>query len=302
LQKNRESIDMLAAAPLRSPPENDSDALSRLVRLLRFRATVFFSAGLAGEVRREPAGSAAHFYFVLEGQLTFSDPKTGATRRINAPGFAAIALANFQRDEASNADPFRLLCCDVSPIGTVSTALVRTLPTSLVIDLSANSVLAGLSELIALEVSQPRPGGDECIQSHLKVVITETVRLAMADGQFSPGLMPVLSDARLARAVAAFLDKPNGRWTVASMARAAGMSRSAFAATFANVAGTTPQQFISAVRFDLGSRLLAEGVPIKAVAVSVGYSSSSSFARSLRQARARWTRDEALPSDSASED
>lgn len=96
-------------------------------------------------------------------------------------------------------------------------------------------------------------------------------------------------------AAEAVVTRPGAHWTIASLARIAGMSRSAFAATFARVAGTTPQQFLSAVRFELGACLLAEGVPMKAVARAVGYASSSSFARSMRQSQQRQPATDASP-------
>lgn len=65
------------------------------------------------------------------------------------------------------------------------------------------------------------------------------------------------------------------------------MSRAAFAASFARVAGATPQPLLSALCFELGVGLLDEGVSMKAAAKAVGYASSSSFARSMRQPHQR---------------
>ncbi|MGL6291060.1 MAG: helix-turn-helix transcriptional regulator, partial [Silanimonas sp.] len=212
---------------------------------------------------------------------------TGLTREIEAPGFIAFPMANPHRIFATEPGGCRLLCCYVLPVDAVSLGLIRALPNPRVVDLREHEVLSALGRLIAAEAAQVRPGHDESVQLHLKAVVMETVRIALAGGQVPAGILPVLADARLARAVAAFLERPGAHWTIAGLARVAGMSRSAFAATFARVAGATPQQFLSAVRFDLGARLLAEGVPMKAVARAVGYASSSSFARSMRLARTR---------------
>lgn len=278
---------MLSPAPHRTLASDDADALSRLVRLLRFRTTIFFSGRLCSDADYDQPDIPAQIHFVLDGRLAVRDLKTGQTREIEAPGLVAFPTPNPHRITATDPGGCRLLCCYVLPVDAVSSALIRALPNPLALDLRGHANLAALAQLLTLEATQPRPGSEECIHLHLKAVLTEAARLALEEGQVSAGLLPVLSDARLARAVAAFLDKPGAHWTIASMARVAGMSRSAFAATFAKVAGTTPQQFLSAVRFDLGSRLLAEGVPMKAVARAVGYASSSSFARSMRQSRTR---------------
>ena len=278
---------MLSPAPSRTLATDDADALSRLIRLLRFRTTVFFSGRLCGDADYEQPDIPAQFHFVIEGRLAVRDLRTGKTREIDAPGFVAFPTPNPHRIFATEPAGCRLLCCYVLPADSVSAGLIRALPNPLAIDLRAHPVLSALGALLSAEAAHARPGRDECVQLHLKAVVMEAVRLALAEGRVSAGVLPVLSDARLARAVAAFLERPGAHWTIAALARAAGMSRSAFAATFAKVAGTTPQQFLSAVRFDLGSRLLAEGVPMKAVARAVGYASSSSFARSMRHSRAK---------------
>jgi AraC-like DNA-binding protein len=278
---------MLSPAPTRTLATDDADALSRLVRLLRLRTSVFFSGRLCGDADYDQPDLPAQFHFVLEGRLAVRDLRSGQTREINAPGFVAFPTANPHRIFATEPSGCRLLCCYVLPLDSVSAGLIRALPNPLVVDLQQHDVLAALATLLKVEAAQARPGRDECVQLHLKAVVMETVRLALADGQVPAGVLPVLSDARLARAVAAFLERSGAHWTIAALARAAGMSRSAFAATFSRVAGTTPQQFLSAVRFDLGSRLLAEGVPMKAVARAVGYASSSSFARSMRHSRTK---------------
>jgi len=289
---------MLSPAPPRAVANDDADALSRLVRLLRFRTRILFSGQLCGDAAYEQRDVPAQFHFVLEGRLTVQDATTAQIREIAAPGLIAFPTANPHRIAASAPSGCRLLCCYVLPTDAVSAALVRALPNPMVLDLAGHDVLRLMAQLIAAEAAMARPGRDEGLQLHMKTVVLEALRIALSAGQVLEGILPVLADARLARAVAAFLERPGAHWTIASLARMAGMSRSAFAATFARVAGTTPQQFLSAVRFELGARLLAEGVPMKAVARAVGYASSSSFARSMRQSQQRASpADTSPPSD-----
>lgn len=278
---------MLSPVPLRNPPADPADALSRLLKLLNFRTRVFFSGRFCGDTDYDRINVPAQFHFVLEGQLLVSDAQTGTSREVCAPALVAFPSSNPHRLEASHFGGCRLLCCYVLPVDAVSAALVRALPNPLYLDLKPHPSLATLSGLLAAEAASGLPGQDEAMALHLRSVILAVIRVALREGHLAPSMLPVLTDARLARAVTGFLERPGARWTIASLARLAGMSRSAFAATFTRVAGATPQQFLSAVRFDLAARLLDQGVPAKAVARAVGYASSSSFARSVRQSRSR---------------
>ena len=61
------------------------------------------------------------------------------------------------------------------------------------------------------------------------------------------------------------------------------MSRSTFAERFAKSYGETPIEFVQRVRLRLGAHLLqATDLPIKVIAVSVGYASRSYFTRAFR--------------------
>ena len=72
--------------------------------------------------------------------------------------------------------------------------------------------------------------------------------------------------------------------SVASLALVAGMSRTAFARTFAEVMGTSPLRFVTNVRLRYAENLLlSTNLPIKAIAASVGLSRSY-FSRAFRNA------------------
>ena len=60
------------------------------------------------------------------------------------------------------------------------------------------------------------------------------------------------------------------------------MSRSVFAARFADALGQSPIGFLKTLRLARASRLLlATDLPVKSVATRVGYSSRSSFTRAF---------------------
>jgi transcriptional regulator GlxA family with amidase domain len=99
----------------------------------------------------------------------------------------------------------------------------------------------------------------------------------------SAGLIVGLSDPRLARALVALHRTPGDTWSLARMAEIAGMSRTAFAATFKSVTGTTPAEYLSNWRLTLATADLRAGRPIKIIADEPGYAGASSLSKTFKQ-------------------
>jgi AraC-like DNA-binding protein len=77
-------------------------------------------------------------------------------------------------------------------------------------------------------------------------------------------------------------------WTVAQLAAASGVSRSAFARDFRALVGEPPLTYLTRWRMIIAARLLREtDLPIEAVAARVGYGSSFAFGKAFK----RWIGD-----------
>jgi AraC-like DNA-binding protein len=63
------------------------------------------------------------------------------------------------------------------------------------------------------------------------------------------------------------------------MAKCAGMSRSAFAATFKFVVGQAPASYLADWRLSIAQSRLREGHSIKMIAVDLGYAHASALSR-----------------------
>jgi AraC-like DNA-binding protein len=68
---------------------------------------------------------------------------------------------------------------------------------------------------------------------------------------------PAACDGRIARALAAVAARPDERWTVAKLAKVAGLSRAAFARRFAAEVGAPPLRHVAALRMHRAAELLA---------------------------------------------
>ncbi len=93
-----------------------------------------------------------------------------------------------------------------------------------------------------------------------------------------------LVDPNLGPALRAMHEKPAEPWTVADLASRAGMSRSAFAAHFAQVVGEAPIEYLSRWRLRKAASMLRAGkAGIAEIAANVGYDSEASFSKAFKR-------------------
>lgn len=98
------------------------------------------------------------------------------------------------------------------------------------------------------------------------------------------GLLAALADPRLAKALAAMHTEPGKDWKVETLAKVAGMSRTAFAMEFTRFLGVTPFQYLTEWRIAEARRLLKDRrLSVAAVAERLGYQSEAAFRRTFKR-------------------
>ncbi len=104
-----------------------------------------------------------------------------------------------------------------------------------------------------------------------------------AEAALPTGMLTGLSDPKLARALTAIHEQPGFAWSLAAMAEAAGMSRSAFAVAFKPHVGHTPVEYLTQWRIAIAQALLRDGVSLKTASLQLGYRNASSLSRVFTQ-------------------
>ena len=99
-----------------------------------------------------------------------------------------------------------------------------------------------------------------------------------------PGMLRAFADRRLAPALLLIHGRPSKSWRLIELAKAAGMSRTAFAVHFKSVAGVTPLSYLAHWRIQLAiSELLDGNRTLAPIARKLGFSSESAFSNAFKR-------------------
>jgi AraC family transcriptional regulator len=115
------------------------------------------------------------------------------------------------------------------------------------------------------------------------------VRLAVRATELAAGVLsdptalPLNAEARVTRTVRTVDRQPDGGWTLAALAREAGLSPYHFLRTFERVTGVTPHQYVRRARLrEAAMRLVAEPGTVLDIALDCGFGDVSNFNRAFR--------------------
>src|SRR5690606_3846402 len=129
------------------------------------------------------------------------------------------------------------------------------------------------------EAFERRCGHRAMVDRLFEVVMIQLLRQLMERGELRGGMLAGLGHARLRNAIVAMHEAPARDWSLEELAATAGMSRSVFAASFREVVGQTPGQYLQGWRVALAQPALRRGRPLKVVAGEVGYGSEAALSR-----------------------
>lgn len=172
----------------------------------------------------------------------------------------------------------------MSTFGTplISTILPRFL--HLRLEQKRSQAFQSVLDLLGSEIAQPDIS-PSCLISLYELLFVFAIR-AYASSPAAPpkGWLAAISDKHLSRAIEAMHAGLDRNWSVASLAREAQMSRSAFASRFRTVLGQAPLEYLTQWRmYKAGAMIRSNNTSFSEVASAVGYGSESSFSRVFKR-------------------
>lgn len=163
---------------------------------------------------------------------------------------------------------------------------VRRAPSAPGLDPMALSVRL-LADELRRDATQPEALGRRSVtHGLLDVLFTYLLRDIIAmRGTDGVGWSHAIADPQVRRVVALMHADVARDWTLESLARGAGLSRSVLAARFREHMGDTPLAYLRTVRLQRAMRLLAEqDATLESIAAAVGYGDAFSFSKAFKRA------------------
>lgn len=239
----------------------------------------------------------------LETGDTLVLPRGDAYKIANTPQYptaedAATSIGFFRAMAAGEIPPVvtdggpgpgksSLICgflgCNIGPYNP----LLSTLPPMIRIPAPAadHDPLSALVQ-VALSESRQSRGGERCLLLRLSEVMFVEVlrRFLRTDSDCGSGWVAGLRDPLIARAIALLHRDISANWTLQTLAKSVGTSRSTLAERFSRVIGLPPIQYLTRWRIQVAAfRLRDEQNKVYAIADEVGYDSEQAFSRAFKR-------------------
>ena len=193
-----------------------------------------------------------------------------------------ISLENFDFDNALKNSTAVLIraCVPVSsnPLPNVIPAAILVTPD----DGHIHQRLEQVLNLVLLEYTAPKEAREVILKRLAEIIAIEIMEFSLVKEHLSWNSRKM--DARINRAINAIHSRLDYPWTVASLAREALLSRSAFASRFREVIGDTPLNYLYKMRMHRAVCEIQNGnFTLSEIAEMVGYESEGAFCKAFRR-------------------
>ena len=265
------------------------DRLSGLLERFRVHAHLFHAGPLCGVTHFDAQEGRGFLHVLRQGEMLVTHrPRSGAARRIKVTEPTLLLYPRPLEHQFHNApsEGADFVCASLDFEGGVRHPVVAALPSLVVLPLRSVDGIEQTLDLLFAETERLRCGQRLLADRLFEVLLLQVLRWLLDhpdDGGMTEGLIHGLAHPKLARALTAMHEKPGAAWSLDSMAHAAGMSRSAFAAEFKLQVGVTPAEYLLNWRVSLAQSMLLAGSSIKLASEKLGYASAASFSRAFVQ-------------------
>lgn len=291
------------------------DILNDILDTLDLNGTLYFRTDFSApwSVQVPELEAAARFHLVVQGQCTITLPSEagvilnpgdlvliprGKTHILsdspveNAPPLETILEESGYDGEGvlvvgdgDKSASTQLICGHFTFRQNADHPMLRALPDYLLTTSAKraqNPWLDDIMRLISRQMFSGHLGSDASVKRLSEVMFIEILRIAIGDQKEIGPILKGFQDPHVGKALSLLHNAPSSHWTVKSLAREVGMSRSSFADKFAELIGQGPMSYLSDWRLQKALSLLDESnISVQQVAEKIGYQSPAAFTRAF---------------------
>ena len=210
-----------------------------------------------------------------------------------------IVPAGVPEHDVPAPEAVRWLCGTFTIGDPQASHLLASLPAVIILRGARGPALEGLEvarRMLLFEMQSPSQGSAVMVARILDLLFIQILRAWAAGTDAEPNWLAGALDPQIGLALSAIHRDPGHDWTVAELARACSLSRSAFAGRFVARVGKPPASYLAQVRLVAATDLLRDTrLPVAFIAQKVGYMSEAAFSRAFKHhygmPPARWRRE-----------
>ncbi|MGY2339660.1 AraC family transcriptional regulator [Pseudomonas sp. SDO5532_S415] len=256
------------------------DILSQFFERTHLQGRLFFAGPVDGTLVLDKPPGMAFIHVISRGGIDMVQPGLPKIS-INEPSVLFCPSSCRYQLRSNSAQGAELICASIQFGRNAVQPFPLGLKETLVFPFRQLDNLVPLLGILINEFQDQAPGRSKALNLLLEYLFVRLVRRSVMEGKISSGLLYALQDGRLATVFSRIHQEPEALWTVEKLAQLANMSRSKFSACFTRIMQISPMGYVTAWRMKLAQDLLRDGVQIKVIADSVGYSSQASFSRTF---------------------
>jgi AraC-like DNA-binding protein len=256
------------------------DILSEFFERTNLQGRLFFSGRVEGTLVLDKPPGMAFIHVISQGGIDMVQPGLPKIA-ITEPSVLFCPSSCRYQLRSSSVEGAELICASFQFGRNSLQPFPLGLKETLVFPFSELENLAPVIASLVGEFQDQAPGRTKALNLLLEYMFVVLVRRSVIERKISSGLLYALQDGRLGAVFNRIHEEPEALWTVEKLASLAHMSRSKFSACFTQIMEISPMGYVTAWRMKVAQDMLRDGVQIKVIAASVGYSSQASFSRTF---------------------
>jgi AraC-like DNA-binding protein len=240
-----------------------------------------------GEQRIE--ARAGDFIFIPKGQghIVRSDVEADAEDLFSLPR-EQISHCYETLKMGDKGDKTTILCGVVQLDHPCAEFIIDSMPDMIYLESAKSTYSSWMSNtvrVISEEAEQTQIGGETILTRLADVLVIQALRYWIAhNADAKQGWLFAMMDRRIGKSLSLIHSNPGRQWTLESLGREIGMSRTAFASNFTALVGEPMLQYLTKWRMNLAVMRLREGEKVTPELIEqLGYRSESAFRRTFKK-------------------